>query len=109
MQASKETLLWMFEKMVEIRHFEETMVNVYLEGKLPPQHQAMIEADPELRRVFRQAVASFEGIAGGMATGRYASLLAALDDISEEIPISSEDNKLLAKKAREIHRRLRRE
>jgi len=45
MQASKETLLWMYEKMVEIRHYEETMVNVYLEGKLPPQIQKGLAFD----------------------------------------------------------------
>jgi len=45
MQASKETLLWMYEKMVEIRHYEETMANVYLEGKLPPHIQKGLAFD----------------------------------------------------------------
>jgi acetoin:2,6-dichlorophenolindophenol oxidoreductase subunit alpha len=45
MQASKESLLWMYEKMVEIRHYEETMANVYLEGKLPPQIQKGLAFD----------------------------------------------------------------
>lgn len=45
MPASKETLLWMYEKMVEIRHYEETMANVYLEGKLPPQIQKGLAFD----------------------------------------------------------------
>lgn len=45
MQASKEQLLWMYEKMVEIRHYEETMANVYLEGKLPPKIQKGLAFD----------------------------------------------------------------
>lgn len=45
MQASKDKLLWMYEKMVEIRHYEETMVNVYLEGKLPPNIQKGLAFD----------------------------------------------------------------
>lgn len=45
MQASKEKLLWMYEKMVEIRHYEETMATVYLEGKLPPQIQKGLAFD----------------------------------------------------------------
>lgn len=45
MQASKETLLWMYEKMVEIRNYEETMANVYLEGKLPPGIQKGLAFD----------------------------------------------------------------
>ncbi len=45
MQASKEKLLWMYEKMVEIRHYEETMANVYLEGKLPPHIQKGLAFD----------------------------------------------------------------
>ena len=45
MQASKEQLLWMFETMVAIRHYEETMVNVYLEGKLPPHIQKGLAFD----------------------------------------------------------------
>ncbi len=45
MQANKETLLWMYEKMVEIRNYEETMANVYLEGKLPPNIQQGLAFD----------------------------------------------------------------
>jgi TPP-dependent pyruvate/acetoin dehydrogenase alpha subunit len=45
MQASKEQLLWMFETMVAIRHYEETMANVYLEGKLPPNIQKGLAFD----------------------------------------------------------------
>jgi len=45
MQASPETLLWMYETMVEIRNYEETMANVYLEGKLPPQIQKGLAFD----------------------------------------------------------------
>jgi TPP-dependent pyruvate/acetoin dehydrogenase alpha subunit len=45
MQASKDTLLWMYEKMVEIRHYEETMATVYLEGKLPPAIQKGLAFD----------------------------------------------------------------
>jgi TPP-dependent pyruvate/acetoin dehydrogenase alpha subunit len=45
MQVSKEKMLWMYEKMVEIRHYEETMANVYLEGKLPPQIQKGLAFD----------------------------------------------------------------
>lgn len=45
MQASKEKLLWMYEKMVEIRHYEETMATVYLEGKLPPAIQKGLAFD----------------------------------------------------------------
>ena len=39
MEPTKEHLLWMYEQMLVIRDFEETMVNVYLEGKLPPDIQ----------------------------------------------------------------------
>jgi len=45
MQPSKEKLLWMYEKMVEIRNYEETMANVYLEGKLPPNIQKGLAFD----------------------------------------------------------------
>jgi TPP-dependent pyruvate/acetoin dehydrogenase alpha subunit len=45
MQASPEKLLWMYETMVEIRNYEETMANVYLEGKLPPQIQKGLAFD----------------------------------------------------------------
>jgi TPP-dependent pyruvate/acetoin dehydrogenase alpha subunit len=45
MQANKEKLLWMYEKMVEIRDYEETMANVYMEGKLPPNIQKGLAFD----------------------------------------------------------------
>lgn len=45
MQVDKEKLLWMYEKMVEIRNYEETMAEVYLEGKLPPQIQKGLAFD----------------------------------------------------------------
>jgi pyruvate dehydrogenase E1 component alpha subunit len=45
MQADKDKLLWMYEKMVEIRNYEETMANVYLEGKLPPNIQQGLAFD----------------------------------------------------------------
>lgn len=45
MQASKGKLLWMYEKMLEIRDYEETMANVYLEGKLPPNIQKGLAFD----------------------------------------------------------------
>jgi acetoin:2,6-dichlorophenolindophenol oxidoreductase subunit alpha len=35
----EDQLLWMYETMLVIRDFEERMVNVYLEGKLPPDIQ----------------------------------------------------------------------
>lgn len=45
MAASNERLLWMYEKMIEIRRFEETMAGVYLEGKLPPAIQKGLAFD----------------------------------------------------------------
>ena len=45
MTASTEHLLWMYEKMLEIREFEETMARVYLEGKLPPHIQKGLAFD----------------------------------------------------------------
>lgn len=45
MQASTEQLLWMYETMVAIRHYEETMASVYLEGKLPPNIQKGLAFD----------------------------------------------------------------
>ena len=45
MQADYDKLLWMYEKMVEICNYEETMANVYLEGKLPPQIQKGLAFD----------------------------------------------------------------
>lgn len=38
-------MLWMYEKMVEIRHYEEKMAKVYLEGKLPPKIQKGLAFD----------------------------------------------------------------
>jgi pyruvate dehydrogenase E1 component alpha subunit len=40
-----QQLRWMYEKMVEIRHYEETMATVYLEGKLPPKIQKGLAFD----------------------------------------------------------------
>lgn len=45
MEASRQTLLWMYEKMVEIRDYEETLAKVYLEGKLPPKIQKGLAFD----------------------------------------------------------------
>lgn len=45
MSASKDTGIWMLGKMVEIRHFEETMASAYLEGKLPPHIQPGLAFD----------------------------------------------------------------
>jgi pyruvate dehydrogenase E1 component alpha subunit len=45
MQAGKEKLLWMYEKMVEIRYYEETLAAVYMEGKLPPNIQTGLAFD----------------------------------------------------------------
>ena len=45
MQIGKEKLLWMYEKMVEIRYYEETMAAVYMEGKLPPSIQKGLAFD----------------------------------------------------------------
>ena len=45
MQAGKEKLLWMYEKMVEIRYYEETLAAVYMEGKLPPNTQKGLAFD----------------------------------------------------------------
>jgi len=45
MDATSEQLLWMYEKMIEIREYEETMVKVYLEGKLPPKIQKGLAFD----------------------------------------------------------------
>lgn len=39
MDPHEDQLLWMYETMLVIRDFEERMVNVYLEGKLPPDIQ----------------------------------------------------------------------
>lgn len=45
MRNRDEALPWMYEKMVEIRHYEETMAAVYLEGKLPPKIQKGLAFD----------------------------------------------------------------
>lgn len=45
MEANTEKLLWMYETMVEIREYEETMARVYLEGKLPPKIQKGLAFD----------------------------------------------------------------
>ena len=45
MQVGKEKLLWMYEKMVQIRYYEETMAAVYMEGKLPPAIQKGLAFD----------------------------------------------------------------
>lgn len=45
MEATSEQLLWMYEKMVEIREYEETMAKAYLEGKLPPRIQKGLAFD----------------------------------------------------------------
>jgi pyruvate dehydrogenase E1 component alpha subunit len=45
MQPTREHLLWMYEKMIEIREYEETMAKVYLEGKLPPKIQKGLAFD----------------------------------------------------------------
>jgi TPP-dependent pyruvate/acetoin dehydrogenase alpha subunit len=38
-------LLWMYETMVKIRNYEETMAKIYLEGKLPPHIQKGLAFD----------------------------------------------------------------
>jgi len=45
MDATAERKLWMYEKMIEIREYEETMAGVYLEGKLPPAIQKGLAFD----------------------------------------------------------------
>ena len=45
MEAQKHQMLWMYEQMLVIRQFEETMVNIYLEGKLPPNIQEGLAFD----------------------------------------------------------------
>lgn len=45
MATPKDKLLWMFEKMVEIRFYEETMAAAYMEGKLPPHIQKGLAFD----------------------------------------------------------------
>jgi TPP-dependent pyruvate/acetoin dehydrogenase alpha subunit len=45
MKPSTEHMLWMYEKMIEIREYEETMARIYLEGKLPPRIQKGLAFD----------------------------------------------------------------
>ncbi len=45
MEPTSKQLLWMYETMVEIREYEETMAKVYLEGKLPPHIQKGLAFD----------------------------------------------------------------
>lgn len=45
MEPTTAQLHWMYETMVKIRHYEETMAKVYLEGKLPPHIQKGLAFD----------------------------------------------------------------
>lgn len=45
MQCTNEQALWMYETMLVIRKYEETMADVYLEGKLPPNIQKGLAFD----------------------------------------------------------------
>ncbi len=45
MRPTPEQALWMYETMLVIREYEETMVDVYLEGKLPPNIQKGLAFD----------------------------------------------------------------
>lgn len=45
MAPTAHQLVWMYEKMIEIRHYEEMMAKVYLEGKLPPKIQRGLAFD----------------------------------------------------------------
>lgn len=45
MEHASEQLIWMYQTMVEIREYEDTMVKVYLEGKLPPHVQKGLAFD----------------------------------------------------------------
>lgn len=45
MEATTERLLWMYETMLLIRRYEETLAQVYLEGKLPPNIQKGLAFD----------------------------------------------------------------
>jgi pyruvate dehydrogenase E1 component alpha subunit len=45
MEPTSEQLMWMYEKMVEIREYEETMAKVYMEDKLPPKIQKGLAFD----------------------------------------------------------------
>tara|TARA_B100000586_G_scaffold267302_1_gene241754 strand:+ start:282 stop:1292 length:1011 start_codon:yes stop_codon:yes gene_type:complete len=44
-EPTTDKMLWMYEQMLVIREFEETMVNIYLEGKLPPDIQEGLAFD----------------------------------------------------------------
>ncbi len=45
MKANKQQSLWMLEKMLEIRLYEETLAAIYLEDKLPPKIQKGLAFD----------------------------------------------------------------
>lgn len=45
MEVTTERLLWMYETMLLIRRYEETLAQVYLEGKLPPNIQKGLAFD----------------------------------------------------------------
>jgi pyruvate dehydrogenase E1 component alpha subunit len=45
MEPTQQQLLWMYETMLVIREYEETMAKVYLEGKLPPHIQKGLAFD----------------------------------------------------------------
>jgi len=45
MEPTVEQLVWMYETMLLIREYEETMAKVYLEGKLPPNIQKGLAFD----------------------------------------------------------------
>lgn len=45
MKVPADKLLWMYETMLVIRRYEETMAQVYLEGKLPPHIQKGLAFD----------------------------------------------------------------
>lgn len=45
MEHASEQMVWMYKTMIEIREYEETMVKVYLEGKLPPNVQKGLAFD----------------------------------------------------------------
>lgn len=45
MQPTTDKLMWMYETMLLVREYEETMAKVYLEGKLPPHIQKGLAFD----------------------------------------------------------------
>jgi acetoin:2,6-dichlorophenolindophenol oxidoreductase subunit alpha len=45
MKPNNEHLLWMYETMLLVREYEETMAKIYLEGKLPPAIQKGLAFD----------------------------------------------------------------